>query len=113
MVTYLGSLVQLCCGERRTLQTNITGVRGECLQYMDHTGFVPAHGTSPFLVYTAQAPGCSAGEVSKERALGFVNFPGLSCSGSGSRGFHKGTASVGHVFCAIPRSEQLRQPCAL
>ena len=34
------------------------------------------------LVYTAQAPGCSAGELSKA-GPGFVHFPGLSCSGWG------------------------------
>ena len=44
--------------------------------------------------------------------LGFVHFPGLSCSGSGSWVFHKGTESVGHAFCVLPRSEQLRQPGA-
>ena len=43
MVTYLGSLVQLCCGEGGTQQTNMAGVCGECLQCMDHTGFSPAH----------------------------------------------------------------------
>ena len=66
MVTYLGSLVQSCCGEGGTLQTNITGVCGECSQCLGHTGFAPAHGVFAFLVYTAQAPGCSAGELSKE-----------------------------------------------
>ena len=65
MVTYLGSLVQLCCGEGGTLQTNITGVCGECLHCLDHTGFAPTHGACAFPVYTAQAPGCSAGELSK------------------------------------------------
>ena len=65
MVTFLGSLVQLCCGEGGTLQTNITGVCGECLQCLGHTGFAPAHGVCAFPVYTAQAPGCSAGELSK------------------------------------------------
>ena len=65
MVTYLGSLVQLCCGEGGTLQTNITGMCGECLQCMDHTGFAPTHGVCAFTVYSAQAPGCSAGELSK------------------------------------------------
>ena len=44
MVTYLGSLVQSCCGERGTLQTNTTGVCGECSQYFSCTGFVPVHG---------------------------------------------------------------------
>ena len=37
-------------------------------------------------------------------ALRFVYFPGLSCSGSGSQDL------VGHAFCALPRSEQLRRP---
>ena len=60
-------------------------------------------------VYTAQAPGCSAGYCPK-RALHFVDFPGLSCSGSGSRVFCKGTHSGGHAFCALPGSEPLRQP---
>ena len=55
VVVYLGSLVQLCCGEGGTLQTNITGVCGECLQCLGHTGFAPGHG---------------------------VCFPGLHCSGS-------------------------------
>ena len=64
-----------------------------------------------FPVYTAQAPGCSAGHCPK-RALHFVHFPGLNHSGSGSQVLHKGTDSIGHAFCAIPRSEQLRQPGA-
>ena len=42
MVTYLGSLVQLSYGEGGTLQTNIAGLFGECLQCMDHTGFAPS-----------------------------------------------------------------------
>ena len=62
---FLGSLVQSFCGEGGTLQTNITGMCGECSQYLGHTGFAPAHGVCAFLVYTAQAPGCSAGELSK------------------------------------------------
>ena len=107
MVTYLGSLVQLCCGEGGTLQTNITGVCGECSQCMDHTGFAPAHGACAFLVYTAQAPGCSTGNCPKP-ALGFVHFPGLNCSGLGSQVLLKGTDSVGRAFFALPRSEHFR-----
>ena len=37
-------------------------------------------------------------------ALGCMHFPGLSHSGSGSWVLHKGTDSVGPVFCALPRS---------
>ena len=65
MVTYLGSLVQLCCVEGGTLQTNTTGVCGECVQCMDYTDFAPAHGACAFPVYTAQVPGCSEAELSK------------------------------------------------
>ena len=65
MVTYLGSLLQSCCGEGGTLQRNITGMYGECLQCLGLTGFVPAHGVCAFPVYTSQALGCSAGELSE------------------------------------------------
>ena len=65
MVTYLGLLVQLCCVEGGTLQTNITGMCGECLQCLGHTGFAPAHSVCDFPVYTAQASDCSAVELSK------------------------------------------------
>ena len=44
-----------------------------------------------------------------KQALCFMYFPGLSCSGSGSRVLHRSTHSVGCVFCALPRSKQLRQ----
>ena len=42
VVTFLGSLVQLCCEEGGTLQTSITGMCGECSQCFSHTGFAPA-----------------------------------------------------------------------
>ena len=41
-------------------------------------------------------------------ALGFVHFPGLSHSGSGSWVLHRGADSVGPAFCALPMSEELR-----
>ena len=47
-----------------------------------------------------------------KRALCLVHFPGLSCSGLGYWVFHKGTDSFGPALCALPRSEQLRQPGA-
>ena len=65
VVTYLGSLVQSCCWEGEILQTNTTGMCEECSQCLGHTGLAPAHGMCAFPVYTAQAPGCSAGELSK------------------------------------------------
>ena len=107
VVTYLGSLVQSCCGEGRTLQTNITGMCGECSQCFSCSGFAPTHSVWAFMVYTAQAPGCSAGNCLRQ-ALGCVHFPGLSRSGSGFRVLHKGADLVGPAFCTLPRSEQLR-----
>ena len=38
---------------------------GECSQCLGYTGFAPTHYVCAFSVYTAQAPGCSAGELSK------------------------------------------------
>ena len=60
MVTHLGSLVQLCCGEGGTLQTNNTGVCSQCLS---HTGPAPAHSSCALPAHTAQALGCSSGTV--------------------------------------------------
>ena len=57
-----------------TLQTNITGMCGECLQRLGHIGFAPAHDKCSFLVCTAQAPGFSAEELSKA-APGFRALP--------------------------------------
>ena len=101
---FLGLLVQSCCGEAGTLQTNITGV---CSQWFSHTGFAPAHGVCAFPVYTAQALDCSAGNCLM-LALGCMHSPGLSLSGS--RVLHKGADLVGPAFCAHPRSKHLRWP---
>ena len=70
MVIYLGSLVQFCCREGGTLQTNITGMCRECSECLGHTGFAPTHGLCAFPVYTAYTPGCSAGKL-------FMAGPGL------------------------------------
>ena len=111
VVTFLGSRVQSCCGEGGTLQTNITGVCGERSQCLSHTGFATTHGVCASPVYTAQALGCSAWNCLMQ-ALGCMHSPGLSCSGSGSWVPHKGADLVGPVFCARPRSKQLRCPGA-
>ena len=111
MVTYLGSLVQLCCGEGGTLQRNITGMCGECPQCLSHTGFAPTHGMCAFLVYTAQAPGCSAGELSKESPA-LHALPRSKPLRFRSRVLHKGIDFVGSAFCALHRSEKLKHPDA-
>ena len=108
MVSGLGSLVQLCCREGGTLQTNITGMCGGVLAVFQphwvcsrlwHVCFPSLHCSGSRLPY-------------RERALGCVHLPGLSHSGSASRVLHKGADSVGPAFCALPRSEQLRRPVA-
>ena len=98
MVTYLGSLVQLCRGEGGILPTNITGVCGECLQCLDHTGFAPAHGVCAFPVYIAQASGCSAGELSKV--------------GPGLRALPR-SKLLGFRFLGIPQGRRLGWACVL
>ena len=65
VVTYLGSLVQLCYGEGGTQQTNLTGVCGECSQCMGHTGLSQLITACAFVVYIAQAPSSSAGKLSR------------------------------------------------
>ena len=94
MVTYLSSLVQSCCGEGGTLQTNITGMCGECLQCLSHTVFAPAHSLCAFPVYTAQAPGCSADELS-EAGPGFRALPRSKLLRFRFSGTPQGTDSVG------------------
>ena len=111
MVIYLGSLVQLCCGEGGILQTNVTGVCGECSQCVDNGGFAPTHSTCALLVYTAQVPGCSAGELCKV-GPGFRELPRSKLLRSRFSGTPQDTDSVGPVFCALPTSKELRQPGA-
>ena len=99
VVMYLGSLVQFCCREGGTLQTNTTGVCGECSQYMDHTGFAPAPGGVCFP--SAQAPGRFARDLSKS-GPGFYTLPRSKLLRFRFWVLHKGRDSVGHAFCALP-----------
>ena len=87
------------------LQINKTGVCSQCLS---HTGPAPAHGACSLPDPTAQALGCSARNHLR-LALGCLHLPGLSRSGSGTQVVLRGTDLVGPAFCALPRSEQLRQ----
>ena len=45
MITYLGSLSQVCCGEGEKLQTNTSGMCRKCLKWMEHTGVATAQGS--------------------------------------------------------------------
>jgi len=110
VITYLGSLVQLCCGMGGTLQTNITGMHGECSQCLGHIG-CPTHGHT-FPVYSAQAPGCSAGELSSA-GPGLNALPRSQTLRFRFSGLHKSTDLVGPVFCALPRSKQVLGECTV
>ena len=95
---FLGSLVQLRCGEGGMLQTNNTGVCSQCLS---HTGSAPAHGACSLPAHTAQALGCSA-RNHLWLALGCLHLPGLSRSGSGTRVGLRGQTRLGLRFVPFP-----------
>ena len=80
---------------------------------MDHTGFAPAHWHFPGVLSqsTLLRLQVALQEKCPKRALSFMHFSGLSCSGSGSRVLPKAQSWLG-LFCAIPRSEELRWPGA-
>ena len=81
-----------------------------CSQCLSRTGPAPAHGACTLPAHTAQSLGCSTGKRPRP-PLGCMHFPGLSRSGSGTRVVPRGglhfVQSVGPVFCALLRSEQL------
>ena len=97
MVSCLGLLVQSCWGEGGALQADIAGLCGEHSPCSGHTGFAPLTGVcSPRLH-------CSGSRLlSRERALCWVHFPGLSRSDSRFWVLHKDADSVGPAFCAFP-----------
>ena len=101
---FLGSLVQSCCREGGTVQTNNTNMCSQCLS---HTGPAPAHGVCALPSHPAQALGCSS-RTRPRPAQGCVHLPGLSRSGSGTRVVLRGADSVRPAFCALPRYEH---PC--
>ena len=121
-VTYLASLVQLCCGEGGTLQTNITVCVGSAYSVCTILGLPQSKETRASQIYTAQAPGCSARALSQvgpvlrtlprsklvqvlgysaraQARLGacFVPFPGLSSLGDQVLGEY----TVPGVWCIL------------
>ena len=94
---FLGSLVQLRCGEGGTLQTNNTGMCSQCLS---HTGPAPTHGACSLPAHTTQVLGCSA--RNPWPALGCLHLPGLSRSGSGTRVGLRGQTRLGLRFVPFP-----------
>ena len=103
MVTYLASLVQLCCGEGGTPQTNITDVCGECSQCLGYAAFAPlTHGMCVLSRSTLLRLQVALQGNCLKRALGCMHFPGLSHSGSGSWVLHKAQTWLGLRFVHFP-----------
>ena len=73
MVTYLVSLVLLCCREGGTLQKILLVCGGSVLSVLTTLG-LPQFVACAFRLYTAQAPGYSAWPLSK-LGLAFSAFP--------------------------------------
>ena len=69
----------------------------------------PAHSVCAFLVYTAQAPGCCAAELSIA-GPGWRVLPRSKPLRFRFLVLHKGTDLARPVFCALPKSQQLRGP---
>ena len=112
MVTYLGSLVQLCFGEGETLQRNITGMLRSVHSVWATLGLPLLTACMLYLSTLLRLQVALQGNFLKQ-ALGFVHFPGLSHTHSSSGVLHKGTNPFGPALFALPRSEHLRQPGAL
>ena len=106
----LGSRVQLCCGERETLQTNITGMCGGVLIVYGPHWIFPCSQQRVLSGSTLLRLQVALQEYCPKQTLCFMHFPGLSFSGSGFQVLLKGTDLIGRVFCMLPKSEQLRQP---
>ena len=86
------------------------GVCGECSQCMDHTGFAPVQGSVCFLGLHCSGSRVLCRALSKADPA-FHGLPRSKLLRFRFSGILQGhTQSVGHVFCALPRSEQLRQP---
>ena len=106
MVTYSDSLVQSIGREEHCKQISLTCVGSVCSVWA-------TLGLPPFTACVLSQSILLRLQValqgnSLKQALGFVHFPGLRLSGSGSQVLQKGTGSVGPAFCALPRSKQLR-----
>ena len=95
---FLGSLIQSCCGEGGTLQTNNTGVCSQCLS---HTGPAPARG--------AHSSGSRLLRREPSEAGPRLHAPPQSkLLRLGTQVALRGADSVGPAFCALPRTEWLR-----
>ena len=80
LVIFLGSLVQLCCGEWGTLQTSISGACGKCSHFMDHTRLAPTHSSMCFLGLHCLGSRLLCKITVQSKLCIFVLFPGPSSS---------------------------------
>ena len=100
MVTYLGSLVQLCCGERGTLQKKKKWhVWGLLAVYGPHW-VCPSSQRCVLCWSTLLRLHSTLQEHCPTQALHFLHFPGLSHSRS--RVLCKGTTRLGVRFLPFP-----------
>ena len=81
VATYLSSLVQLCCGEGGTLQTNTAGMWGVLMVDRPHWVCHSPRGHVLPRSTLLRLQGALRGHCPKY-TLHSVHFPGLSCSGS-------------------------------
>ena len=110
MVSYLASLVQLCCGGQGEPCKQISLVCVGSAHSVSATLCLPLLTACVLSQSTLLKLQVALQENCLKWALGCVHFPGLSHSDSGSWVLRKGTDSDGLVFCALPWSKQFRQP---
>ena len=111
MVNYLGSLVQLCFGERGNCKQISLACVGTAYSVWATLGLTLLMACVLSQSKLLRLQVALQGNCLKW-ALGCVHISGVNCSGSGSWVLHKGTDSVGPAFCALPRSKHLRLPGA-
>ena len=115
MVTYLGSLVQLCCGEEGALQTNILASVGGARSAWATLGFPCSwHMCFPSLHCSGSRLLCR--ELSKVGPR-LCALPGLSCSGSDFGYSTKAQIRLGLQFAPFPgpssSGDQVLGECSL
>ena len=93
--TFLGSLVQSCCGEGGTLQTTLACARSDSATL----GLPPLTECVLSRLYYL---GSTSAEDCLRLALGCMHLPGLSRSGSGTQEVLRGADLVGLHFVPFP-----------
>ena len=100
VVTFSGLLVQSCCQEGATLQTNTTGVYGKCSQGFSLPGFAPARCVCAFILHFSGSM-LLCRELS-EAGPGLHLLPRSKLLGSGSWVLHKAQTWLGLRLMPFP-----------